>query len=64
MILFSNVASEGFVRRILNMPFPLTLEGFHLFKMFLYIMDNFFVESCAYVQPCLKTLSQCQIFQP
>ena len=24
MILFSNVASEGFVRRILNMPFPLT----------------------------------------
>ena len=25
------------------------LEGFHLFKMCLYIMDNFFVESCAYV---------------
>ena len=25
------------------------LEGFYLFKMCLYIMDNFFVESCAYV---------------
>ena len=41
------------------------LEGFHLFKMCLYIMDNFFVEIlCLCIQPCLKTLSQCQIFRP